>query len=300
MKKGKIVIIFLILGLVLLLIFGIPVIINELYKAEDVKYVTVWGGSETLAYYGTVISAVGTIILGFIAWKQNERILMIEERSFLAANAGSFVLKCLVFKGINSTICNLEQHYEQILITDDARVNNRVYIEVQEKKDSKENGINYKSLSFECSVEHMNSFHHGALVLIKSFELMGSIENEKFYPLISASGIDKGFSSVAMSKEADMFNFSVITTEQEKYEIIKFINDYRCKLWVEIDLMLLTEKLVATELKCRAILSNPDFNSEEGMYTNFKTDDQNLPVSFWKGTSLMKKEDISIKTMDNN
>ena len=49
------------LALVLALTIGIPVLINESYKANKVLYTTVWAGPEFLAYYGTLLGAAATI-----------------------------------------------------------------------------------------------------------------------------------------------------------------------------------------------------------------------------------------------
>lgn len=63
----------------------IPIIINELYKTGK-GYVTLWGASDVLAFYGSFLSFIGTIILGVVAmyqsWKANylsERLLTLEE-----------------------------------------------------------------------------------------------------------------------------------------------------------------------------------------------------------------------------
>lgn len=49
-----------ILGAVFLIV-GIPVIINECYKA-NCGYITVWNGSDVLGYYGTILGSVIAVI----------------------------------------------------------------------------------------------------------------------------------------------------------------------------------------------------------------------------------------------
>lgn len=49
---------------VLFLVVGVPIIINEAYKANK-GYLTVWGGPEVLSYYGTLLGAAATIIALF-------------------------------------------------------------------------------------------------------------------------------------------------------------------------------------------------------------------------------------------
>lgn len=45
-------------------IIGVPIIINELYKTNK-GYITLWGASELLSYYGTILGAIATIIAVF-------------------------------------------------------------------------------------------------------------------------------------------------------------------------------------------------------------------------------------------
>lgn len=56
--------------IVLIAIIAVPIIINESYKTGQ-GYVTVWNGSDMLSYYGAVLGAVGTIVLGLVAYRQN-------------------------------------------------------------------------------------------------------------------------------------------------------------------------------------------------------------------------------------
>ena len=43
------------------LVVGVPILINELYK-QNKGYITVWGGEDVLSYYGTLLGATATII----------------------------------------------------------------------------------------------------------------------------------------------------------------------------------------------------------------------------------------------
>lgn len=63
----------------------IPFVINESYKAGE-GYKTSWGASDVLAFYGSFLSFVGTVILGVVALYQSykanclsERLLKLEE-----------------------------------------------------------------------------------------------------------------------------------------------------------------------------------------------------------------------------
>ena len=52
------------------LIFGIPFLINNCY-IKNRGYITVWGGTDVLQFYGSILSFVGTVLLGALALWQN-------------------------------------------------------------------------------------------------------------------------------------------------------------------------------------------------------------------------------------
>ncbi|MCC8195664.1 MAG: hypothetical protein LIO49_02450 [Ruminococcus sp.] len=46
-----------IIVIAIVLVFGIPILINESYK-ENCGYVTMWSAADVLAFYGTILAAV--------------------------------------------------------------------------------------------------------------------------------------------------------------------------------------------------------------------------------------------------
>jgi len=61
MKTRRRIKIILFVVLALFMIFGVPVIINECYKA-NCGYITVWDGADVLGYYGTILGAVIAVL----------------------------------------------------------------------------------------------------------------------------------------------------------------------------------------------------------------------------------------------
>lgn len=55
----KMIIIIAVLPCVLLLVVGVPIIINECYKIGG--YITLWGAADVLAYYGTILGAIVSV-----------------------------------------------------------------------------------------------------------------------------------------------------------------------------------------------------------------------------------------------
>ena len=56
----------------LMLIIGVPLIINALYQANG-PIKTAWNAADVLGYYGTILSFVGTVVLGIIAVWQTRK-----------------------------------------------------------------------------------------------------------------------------------------------------------------------------------------------------------------------------------
>ncbi|WP_322200895.1 hypothetical protein [Acutalibacter intestini] len=61
MKKKKWLIVLAVMAIVLVLVIGIPLIINKLYKMGP-GFVTVWDGADMLSYYGTLLGDCGAVI----------------------------------------------------------------------------------------------------------------------------------------------------------------------------------------------------------------------------------------------
>ena len=61
LKFKKVIKIIIFVIVILFIVFGIPTIINECYKA-DRGYLTMWDASAVLEYYGTILGVVITVI----------------------------------------------------------------------------------------------------------------------------------------------------------------------------------------------------------------------------------------------
>ncbi len=58
--------------ILVMLTLGIAIAINESYKAGT-GYITLWQPADTLAFYGSYLSFVGTVVLGAVAVYQNKK-----------------------------------------------------------------------------------------------------------------------------------------------------------------------------------------------------------------------------------
>lgn len=64
----------------------IPFLINEAYKVGE-GYTVAWNAGDMLAFYGAILTFAGTSFLSYVALKQNERLLKIEENREMSENA---------------------------------------------------------------------------------------------------------------------------------------------------------------------------------------------------------------------
>ena len=71
-KKHKIIFSFICIA-ILFMLFGVPFLINLLYKVDATVdiFAAEWSAGEALSYYGAILSFIGTVVLGALALYQN-------------------------------------------------------------------------------------------------------------------------------------------------------------------------------------------------------------------------------------
>ena len=67
--------------IVIALIVSIPIIINESYKTNK-GYITLWGAEDVLSYAATIMSVIGSLILGIVAIRLNKNANEISKMAF--------------------------------------------------------------------------------------------------------------------------------------------------------------------------------------------------------------------------
>ena len=106
----------------LLFVLDIPFVINESYKFGK-GYYTLWGADDILAFYGSFLSFLGTVVLGALALWQNKQIAdqsenydnLLKEMK-INLNTPTFNVKCLGLsnncgkKNISFEIKNISQN----------------------------------------------------------------------------------------------------------------------------------------------------------------------------------------------
>lgn len=94
-----------IIGIAILVILPI-FILNEAYKIGE-GYITLWSAADAVGFYVSLLSAGGAIFLGYVAIRQNNRLMKLEEKKFKIDNQPFVTLtECRIFKADFSETIN--------------------------------------------------------------------------------------------------------------------------------------------------------------------------------------------------
>jgi len=64
---------------------------------------------------------------------------------------------------------------------------------------------------------------------------------------------------------------------------------------MNIDFTLLTDKYVSSHLKCRSSLLSNGYSHEEDIYSDFQISEDEPPLCFWYGNSILDKDLVKVK-----
>lgn len=267
-----------------------PIIIYFIYR--NLLYSNSWSIGEILAYCGTVISSLGTIVLGYIAVKQNnvlikmdthssdinDRLLEIEERSFIAQNTISAFVDLIYFKKIQNNIIDVNQHDEQILCSDKTK-NNYSFCQ---------------SLTLVFNLKPHKLGNDASFVYINSLDFY--IGDENFAYLKAHNPFKYEYSRVAVGKNKDTFEVSILVTSDEKSQILNYLQDYNSIIKLSLHYYLMNDNYVSSEYKCNAEFKSSLKNSSQNIYNNFKA---NNPYCLFYGASKHSFKDFKIRQINS-
>ncbi|XOQ44245.1 MAG: hypothetical protein ACFWTN_07380 [Clostridium sp.] len=265
-----------IIGILIFIGIGVifPVIINEAYKL-NVGYRTLWTASDTLLYYGSFLSAAGTIILGIVAWRQNKRLLHIEEISFISKNSCIGFVNKVEINDLNRKVCSLNLHTEQIV-------------------SALENINNLQDYSSYCINIYIHMKENFPVLVRVNHVVFALSDGKKTKPeQKDFQNFDKRYSRTAIYSEGILFSITMLVSPKEKQELLTFLKDKGNQLFLDIDFTLLTDKFVSSHLKCRSTLSC----TKDLKYENIQVDENNPPICFWYGNRVLEKDEVEIKDL---
>lgn len=214
---------------------------------------------------GDLISFAGTIVLGFVAWQQNARLLKVEEDTYVNGNG------CIAHIESVEFMDSVDEGYEkQVLIA-------RSILDSTIGSEPKSGDI---VLKIELSVQE----HYVTLAHVKSIDITLNAKNstlDRKLWIIKASALIESYVRVGIGKETVSF-LVVIRAQQDEAE--SFFNELKRNqarvqdsLNIDIDLQLVTQKNVMTKMKCQAY----DFRACPHQLTVEFRKMYREPMTFW-------------------
>lgn len=235
-KKQVIFISIIILGISIVIAF----VLNILFKVTGAYiFQAEWEAGDALNYAGSIFGAVGTIILGYVAYKQNDKLQELEENNYIANYSSMIVLNRVVINSNADIPVNWDtEHTEQIILDKDVE-----RIEIGSY-------VGYK-LEFEASYLGNNI---PALLHVRNCDIVCSDEKDKTIKsyLFGENPVNT-FSRIAIHKDGIIkFNITYVIDSKKRNKFEETIKQHSYKVMLEMQFDIVTDKNVITECKCRS------------------------------------------------
>lgn len=203
--------------------------INNFFTAE-------WGAGDALNYVASILSAAGTIILGYIAYKQNDRLQNLENNNYIANYSSMILMNEICIKWDVAVPVNWQIHSEQIVVDDDL-----------------EETSSYVGYKFTFNVASIGN-HTPALVHIQECTIFCSDDNGKATKgHLFGKNYSDAYSRVAIHKEGKIkFEMTYVINANRKLDFEEAIKQNSYSVLVEVVFNIITDKNVITRCKCRA------------------------------------------------
>ncbi len=250
----------------------IPLIVNWLFKqsAPIPMLEAEWEAGEVLGYVSGILSFVGTMFLGWVSWKQNQNLQEKQDDTFIAENSCTVLLGNVNFKIGQQNACNLHIHPETIACSDALS----------------DNDYNCKSFECEVTLQHLKNIPVAVRVLNASILVANQpLEFTKY---------DDCFTRVAAFKEYSKFNLTLLLPEKEKRIAGSYINEGKYPITLEVKFEIVSDRNVATTLKCRSTLRYCEAENEV-KYTS--SDDTSMRFGY--GSRILMELEIKYRVKES-
>ncbi len=248
-------------------------ILNLLFKIHNAPQVlqAEWSAGEALNYVAVILGAVGTFTLGYIAYKQNDRLQEMERNNYIANHSSMMLVKEIAINQVANVPVNWEIHSEQIVVEKNAKI--------------EDYNAGYKmTFTAEKIGESIPSLVHIRQCNINCSDRSG--KNLEAY--LFGENYSTVFSRVAIHKDGVfMFEITFVMDKEKRKSFEEAIKQDAYEVIVEMIFDIVTDKNVATKCKCRS-------------YCVAKSDNQNItwsgndPMVFFYGHSFIDDNSIVI------
>lgn len=238
---------------------------NGLFSAE-------WNAGDALNYVASIFGALGTIVLGCVAYKQNDKLQELENNNYIANYSTLILVEEISIEQKIKNPINWEIHSEQIIKDSDLKTI-----------------IPGKYVGY---ILHFKAKYIGnstpALLHIKDFMFF---YGEGGYLL--GKNCRDHYSKIAIYKDNTIgFDITYIADLGKGKEIANIFKQEVHKTFLEVQFNILTDKNVITKCKCRFRGCREDRKDK----MIWKDTD---PMVFFNGHSLAKKNSIKIAGEDD-
>lgn len=217
----------------ILLSFGL----NVLFKVHtDGIFSAEWGAGDALNYAASMVGAAGTIILGYVAYKQNDRLQEMENNNYIANYSSMIILNTIYINQVNKvmTRINPDECPEQIIIDCDWK-----------------NKTPYIGYKFIFNAKSMGS-GIPVLIHIKDCNIFCSDKsNKNMSSHLFGKNYSNVYSRIAIHQDENIkFGMTYIIDKKKRVEFENAIKQSAYRVVVEIVFDIVTDKGVVTQCKC--------------------------------------------------
>ena len=253
---------------------GLAFMVNSLFKIHsNGVFSAEWNAGDALNYVAAIASAIGTVVLGYIAYSQNEMLMRqnnrlqdLEENNYIVNNSSMIIVEEIRIAEQAHVPVNFDIHVEQIVADTDATTD-------------------YVGYSFEIAAKRINE-HTPVLVHIEKCDLFCE-ENEEVIICIEGQNWCNRFSRIAIYEDAVVkFGMEFIVDRQKKEKFESAIKNATCNLVVEIVFQIIANKNIATRCKCRSYM-NSEYMEKKIIWKAEK------PIVFYYGNFVVKDYEIA-------
>lgn len=278
MKKKQLIRIGVVTVATILIAIILAFALNVLFKVHtDGIFSAEWGAGDALNYTASIFGAVGTIILGYIAYRQNDRLQEMENNNYIANYSSMVLMNNIYIKQDADIPVNWEIHSEQII------------------KDCDWDGRTpYLGYKFTFNAKSTGN-GMPALIHIKDCNIFCNDENNKY--MIShlfGKNYANVYSRIAIHQDGEIkFEMTYVIDSKKRVEFENAIKQRSYEVTVEIVFDIVTDKRVVTQCKC---ISYCDGNNCANQITWRDKD----PKVFFLGHMIANIDELKIAGEEGN
>lgn len=235
MKKKQLIWIGVVTGATILIAIILAFGLNVLFKVHtDGIFSAEWEAGDALNYVASIFGAVGTIILGYVAYKQNDKLQEMENNNYIANYSSMILMDNIYIKQEADIPVNWDIHSEQII------------------KDSDWDGKTpYLGYKFTFNARSMGN-GIPTLIHIRDCNIFCSDEsNKNMSSHLFGKNYSNVYSRIAIHQDGKIkFGMTYVIDVKKRVEFENAIKQSAYSVIVEIVFDIVTDKSVVTQCKC--------------------------------------------------